>query len=480
MLRRARHLGTSLVLGALALALLVGSTAVAGHAPTRTPEAAAPTVRADPSAEAGRDLSTTTTSARSSDGFLDTADLAFVVSEYRAQRGLGPVRADPRLEKDLTAPPAGTQGATPGPTPGSRVLSVAPASASMLSAALATNPSLAEALSSPSLVGVAASLPEDRSSLVIGLLDDGSATSPTIDPTGAASASTDAPVSALDEEASVRSLGPATGAVRTVSPGVQARSHARGVVVETPVYGAVAMSTPVFENWSAHPLTHGLPVRSEMHGEGLETRFELDRVREDPDLHEVVRTDLTLGPDDVLTIGDSQVWDGSWIGRGLEMNGLDPVFYHRGGIGYVNTARSTYGTYHQGVVENYWALPVGSPGYIYVGGSGNDANVNDDAQVRRQAAEVIRELKRRYPDAVIVMGGVVSTDRPDATRRWAMDDLLGEVARQEKVSFLSLKGWTSLHQADGLLVDGLHFSVPRGQETMAPYFRDGFRRVIDD
>lgn len=280
----------------------------------------------------------------------------------------------------------------------------------------------------------------------------------------------------LDEAAAASNLGAPDGAPWLLSDGSQARRYAQGIVVFTEKRGAVAMASQVYDLWSAQRSAHGLPISSEQMGTTLSTRFEKDSLGFDHGQQEVVRTDLTLGADSVLTIGDSQVYDTSWVGRGLSMSGLKPVFFHMGGIGYANSAGNPYGSYHDGVVENRWILPQGSPGYIFIGGSGNDTYLGDDGRVRREARQVIQELHRRYPDARIIVGGVLSTDRPEASRRWAMDDLLAQVAREEGATFMSMKGWITRYGTEGYLVDGLHFSDP-GQERMAPAFRDNFQRI---
>lgn len=280
----------------------------------------------------------------------------------------------------------------------------------------------------------------------------------------------------LDEAAVAMSLGAPEGTPWLLSDGSQARRYAQGIVVLTEARGAVAMASQVYDLWSTQRAAHGLPVSAALHGQTISTRFEKDSLGFDHGQQEVVQTDITLGADSVLTIGDSQVYDTSWVGRGLSMSGLEPVFFHMGGIGYANAAGNPYGSYHDGVVEDRWILPQGSPGYIFIGGSGNDTYLSDDARVRREAHEVIRELHRRYPEARIIVGGVLSSDGPAAARRWAMDDLLGQVAREEGVTFMSMKGWISRYGTESYLVDGLHFS-DAGQERMAPAFRDNFQRV---
>lgn len=289
----------------------------------------------------------------------------------------------------------------------------------------------------------------------------------------------------MSDVASAAKLGNPDGGAWTLRAGVAVQTYQRGVVVTTAEYGSVAMNTRVFQVWAEHPQTWGLPSSSQLFdGAAVHTTFSnagqwgTMRVALDTRTQKVVRTDMTLGKGDVLTIGDSQVWDGSWVGRGIQQSGYNPVFYRLGGIGFAADAGGNpFGSYGSGVIDNAWPLPQGSPEYIFIAGSGNDVYVGNNAFVKQRAKETIRHLKAQYPGATIVVGGVTSQRIPSHQARWEMDDLVRDAAREEGVRFFSEKYLVTDSGGVNYLADGFHFNDP-GQVYMAPFFAERFQAAI--
>lgn len=262
--------------------------------------------------------------------------------------------------------------------------------------------------------------------------------------------------------------------------GVIVKKYSNGVMTYSTKYGYQAMSNKVYEVWGPGAHIYKLPKSSSGWGSGfgMQTTFENgQRVAYDVSMRKVVRADKTLGSRDALVIGDSQVFDTSWVGRGIKAAGFNPEFYRMGGIGF--QSRGSHTSYHDGVVGNQWALPRGNPGVIYVQGSGNDSRLSRDS-VGYAVDRTITELHRLYPKSKIVVGGVLSRSEDNAANRtrWAIDDFYGQrVAKYPYVKFMSEKGWVTRYGATGYLQDSVHFN-PQGQIYMAPHFAENFKKML--
>ena len=222
---------------------------------------------------------------------------------------------------------------------------------------------------------------------------------------------------------------------------------------------------------------HGLPRAAVWTGDALSARFEKDSLVFDGALGKVVRNDLTLGAGDALVIGDSQVADTSWVGRGIAANGYRLTVYRSGGIGYVaDNQGNKYGSYGTGVLDNQWALPRGAPGMIFVGGSGNDRGASSAAITSRSTA-VIRELQRLYPTSTIVMTGVISRSDVLYAERQRVEEALRVTADATGTRFIPLRGWIDTYNARGYMYDAYHFNEA-GQAYMGSVFAPVLKKAL--
>ncbi|MGV3016879.1 GDSL-type esterase/lipase family protein [Rothia sp. 88186D007BW] len=182
------------------------------------------------------------------------------------------------------------------------------------------------------------------------------------------------------------------------------------------------------------------------------------------------RTDFVLGPKDALVIADSQANlggtvagvlqdnDPSWISQGLRSVGYTPVHYSYGAVGAV-ASKWFFPSFHQGVVGNAFALPVGSPGLIYLGGSGNDLWVGlNYHQVSQYYLEIIATLRRLYPGARILLSEVLGRRINEQRNRAELSAALASAGASVGVSVVPCRYWVSDYGLEHLLNDAVHLS----------------------
>ncbi len=170
---------------------------------------------------------------------------------------------------------------------------------------------------------------------------------------------------------------------------------------------------------------------------------------------------LRSRPTTALLICDSQCTGDSWIDQGARGAGFDQIV-KRGfpGAGYLAPSSAAGTGVADGVVRNAILLPDGAPGVIIVTLGGNDAARSEPAAAVTAAMDqLVAVLRQAYPDAPIVIDGVMSRrDAAHAGRR-AMDAVI--VAEAERLGCLaiSVAGWVSDYSAPQL--DNVHLT-PRG------------------
>lgn len=182
---------------------------------------------------------------------------------------------------------------------------------------------------------------------------------------------------------------------------------------------------------------------------------------------------IRLTSSDVLIIGDSQVGDypvasSQWVGKGFTQAGYRPYFYSWGGIG-VYAANQYHPSYVDSVINNARALPLGSPGIVYIQGSGNDLwtgrSYQDTAEGMRA---VIRKLRELYPTSLIMLSEVISRRIPEQANRHQLSEHLAAMGRQENVNVVPTRYWITDKGIAHLLADSVHLS-PTGHNALAPH-----------
>jgi acyl-CoA thioesterase-1 len=169
----------------------------------------------------------------------------------------------------------------------------------------------------------------------------------------------------------------------------------------------------------------------------------------------------------VLLIGDSQSEpsDG-WPRQGLEAAGYKVYYCGRGGTGFVS-ANGTTGNYIDALRRGDWLLPSGTPALIVIQGGGNDAASGaSDSRIAGNAERLIAELEARYPGTRIAMIGTLA--RGEGTgggRRTEVDALLGSVAADHNLPFVSVGDWLTRYGVAKDLADAVHMN-PNGRRTL--------------
>lgn len=283
----------------------------------------------------------------------------------------------------------------------------------------------------------------------------------------------------LDEQATVLGLGKAVGETTTSAMGSYSKRYENGVLVHSDRYGIVALSPRVHEVWSSNPEPHGLPRSHSGEGPGRRTTFQHDALALDARHQLVRRVDKVLSERDALVIGDSQVAPpNSWVRQGISRAGLSVEASQTAHPGIGFTRKLQAGSYSAGILDNYWTLPQGAPRVIYLQGSGNDVYVRDAARVKQDASRTIRKLKGLYPESTIVLSGVLTRNIPEHKSRDEMSAVYEQVAAEEGIRFLPLKGWTSTYGATALLSpDHVHFT-DAGHDHMAGPLAEHFRDLL--
>ena len=261
---------------------------------------------------------------------------------------------------------------------------------------------------------------------------------------------------------------------RPFGDGMQVQRFAGGVVVFTEASGPVAMHGMVYDHWwkarqfSDFKDREGLPVSWSKKDGVIHTQFERMSLYWDEQNH-LARWDKVFGPQDALVIGDSQVWQDSWVGQGIRAAGFKDTMYRCGGTGFIASRPGHCPSYSDGVLGNKWALPAGNPGVIYLDASGNDTYSNSRERVQAETVKVISQLKRMYPNSKIVLGGVLSKNEPHHAKRWEYNETARAAAAQTGVAFLDVKGWVSVYGVQGYMADDLHLKDEHQWRLAAPF-----------
>lgn len=188
----------------------------------------------------------------------------------------------------------------------------------------------------------------------------------------------------------------------------------------------------------------------------------------------------SLTQKDVLVLGDSQVWDQSWVALGIRQTGYNPVLYRCGGIGMTAWRPNYSGSFYGGVVHNEWDLPVGKPRTIYIQGSGNDSlSEADQQETVRRVGPTVQKLRQLYPGVQIILTGPVSSDVSWQTHRFNLNEKLSQAARDNGLTFISYKKWVTDYDARWGLQDDVHFQ-DQYQHLLATPMANSFQAALNE
>ena len=237
--------------------------------------------------------------------------------------------------------------------------------------------------------------------------------------------------------------------------------------------GMRALRTEVFDRWKSSVRSLGWPVTSEYgFGGDRRTDFQKGTLMYSPRLGRIMSYQPSV-EDAAVVIGDSQAGRDTWVGKGLASLGYTPLVLGAGGTGYTR-GNGTVDNYPDALEAEEWLLPWGKPGLVVVQGGGNDAYGPGNVEIRHNAVQLIRELKRTYPETRIVMVGVIGDGKG---RRAEIDDLLARVAAEQGLDFLSPKDWWKRYSLGSKLEDGLHLGRA-GHDAAAPVFARELKTVL--
>ncbi|WP_240684895.1 SGNH/GDSL hydrolase family protein [Arthrobacter nitrophenolicus] len=177
-----------------------------------------------------------------------------------------------------------------------------------------------------------------------------------------------------------------------------------------------------------------------------------------------------------LLIGDSQSepLDG-WPRQALTAAGYKVYFCGRGGTGFVSANGST-GNYIEALRDGDWLLPSGTPALIVIQGGGNDAASGaTDRQITTNAESLIGELQARYPGTPMAMIGTLARSKDDGGgRRTDVDTLLGSVAADHGLPFVSVGDWLTRYGLAKDLADAVHMN-PSGRRALGTLLEQRLR-----
>ncbi|MBS1675053.1 MAG: hypothetical protein JSS74_13940 [Actinobacteria bacterium] len=178
-----------------------------------------------------------------------------------------------------------------------------------------------------------------------------------------------------------------------------------------------------------------------------------------------------------VLICDSQCSGDSWVDQGARGAGFGNIVkFGYPGSGYLAPAAPTRAGITESFARDLVLLPEGDPGVVIITLGGNDATQGKRAaDVQAAEAQLVDLLRAVYPNAPIVVTGVMSrSDAAHAARR-AMDAVVTQQAEQLGVHAISVAGWVSTYGAQQ--ADAVHLT-PAGHASIAPHYADALRAVL--
>ena len=179
-----------------------------------------------------------------------------------------------------------------------------------------------------------------------------------------------------------------------------------------------------------------------------------------------------------VLIGDSQSEPSrSWTRRALADLGFNVVFCGGSGTGFV-AGNGVRGNYIDALENGDWHLPYGAPPVVVIEGGGNDATRGaSNVQISENAERLIDAVENRYPDANVVMVGTLARGADaGGGRRTQVDTLLGSVAKEYGLSFVSVGDWLTRYGLARHMADDRHLNE-EGHEAAAVVLEKRFEAL---
>ncbi|MCE4024563.1 GDSL-type esterase/lipase family protein [Microbacterium sp. Au-Mic1] len=255
------------------------------------------------------------------------------------------------------------------------------------------------------------------------------------------------------------------------------QAFAGGVLVWHEGAGVFRLDAENFAIWAADPARFGWPTK--------DTRVDDRGAHQD---WEKAQTVLRAGRlltvpatavdgSTAVLICDSQCSGDSWIDQGARSAGFPNIAkFGYPGSGYLAPIAGSTAGVVESVARNRVLLPEGDPGVVIVTLGGNDtAQKRPAAEVVAAEDQLIGLLRQAYPNAPIVVNGVMSrSDAAHAARR-TMDAVVTEEARNQGVAAISVAGWVSDYSAPQ--ADAVHLT-PAGHARIAPHYAEALRAAL--
>ncbi len=179
-----------------------------------------------------------------------------------------------------------------------------------------------------------------------------------------------------------------------------------------------------------------------------------------------------------VLIGDSQSEPAqSWTRLALGRLGFDVVFCGGSGTGFV-VGTGSRGNYIDALENGDWHLPYGAPPLVVIEGGGNDATRGaSNVGIEENAERLIEAVEDRYPAADVVMVGTLARGaHAGGGRRTEVDSLLGAVAKEYGLSFVSVGDWLTRYGLAEHLADDRHLDAD-GHEAAALLLQKRFEAL---
>lgn len=260
-------------------------------------------------------------------------------------------------------------------------------------------------------------------------------------------------------------------------PGGRYQAFAGGALLWHEGAGVFRLDAADFAFWVADPARFGWPTKDSWTDErGVHQDWEkAQTVLREGRLLTVPSTPVDAST--AVLLCDSQCSGNSWIEQGARRAGFSNIVkFGYGGSGYLAPISGLGAGFAESVSSNRLLLPEGDPGVVIVTLGGNDVALKHSTAETIGAEErLIALLRQTYPNAAIVVDGVMSrSDAAHAARR-AMDAAVTEEARNLGVHAISVAGWVSTYSAPQ--ADNVHLT-PAGHDKIAPYYADALRAAL--
>ena len=241
--------------------------------------------------------------------------------------------------------------------------------------------------------------------------------------------------------------------------------------------GVFRLDAENFAIWTADPARFGWPAKDSWTDDrGAHQDWEKARtVLREGRLLTVPSTPVDAST--AVLLCDSQCGGNSWIEQGARGAGFPNIVkLGFGGSGYLAPISGLGAGFAESVSRNRLLLPDGDPGVVIVTLGGNDAALRrTTAEVAAAEEQLIGVLREAYPNAAIVVDGVMSrSDAAHAARR-EMDAAVTEQARQLGVHAISVAGWVSDYAAPQ--ADNVHLTQA-GHDRIGPHYAEALRAAL--